>query len=122
MISTDMYHILASIPKTPDDTNINKVREKTNIHAWTLKVLLELAVEKKYIKMRNGISNSDIANPTISFFITEDGAVAREEYETLQLKKENASQSLQIAKKAYKVSIISIFLSALAIVVSALIA
>ena len=107
MISKQMYKILKKIPRHPQRMTFKEISDKKFMDISLLWNLLEEAIDCHYIVFSGRNAVSDLSRS--SFYLTEDGQIALEEYKRQLGADRKATWALIIAGLSFVVAIIALF-------------
>ena len=107
MISKQMYKILKKIPRHPQRMTFKEISDKKLLDISLLWSLLEEAIDCRYIVFSGRNAVSDLSRS--SFYLTEEGQIALEEYKRQLGSDRKATWALIIAGLSFSVAIIALF-------------
>lgn len=107
MISKQMYKILKKIPRHPQRMTFKEISDKKLLDISLLWSLLEEAIDCRYIVFSGRNAVSDLSRS--SFYLTEEGQIALEEYKRQLGSDRKATWALIIAGLSFIVAIIALF-------------
>ena len=109
MISKQMYKILKKIPRHPKRMTFKEISDKKFMDISLLWSLLEEAIDCRYIVFSGRNAVSDLSRS--SFYLTEEGQIAIEEYKRQLGADRKATWALIISALSFIASVVAIVLS-----------
>ena len=107
MISKQMYKVLKKIPRHPQRMTFKEISDKKLMDISLLWSLIEEAIDCQYIAFSGRNAVSDLSRS--SFYLTEEGQIALEEYKRQLGADRKATWALIIAGLSFVVAIIALF-------------
>ena len=107
MISKKMYKVLKKTPRHPQRITFKEISDKKLMDISLLWSLIEEAIDCQYIAFSGRNAVSDLSRS--SFYLTEEGQIALEEYKRQLGSDRKATWALIIAGLSFIVAIIALF-------------
>ena len=107
MISKHMYKIPKRIPRHPQRMTFKELSDKKLLDISLLWSLLEEAIDCRYIVFSGRNATSDLSKS--SFYLTEEGQIALDEYKRQLGADRKSTWALIIAGLSFVVAIIALF-------------